>query len=447
MKSNPLHIFLVSLLVVASKTVHAQKRALSLRDALAMAAQSNKQLQVLTLEEIRRQEITRETKSRLLPSISASAAYSIYFNKQVIFLPGSFVNSNKPVQDVAVGGTSAINSFLSLNQPLLLETARLQTEAALISEKIQKEKTMDLQSQVALQVSVSYFDMLLMNSQVDLQQQSLLRNTKALEDARSLFAQGRSLKIDTLRSYIAVENLRSSISYLRNSIEVARIQLKRLIGLKEDVEIELSDSLEIETVESEFYTLNEALKTAEVNRRDIKMQLLTVDLEEKQLAVIKAERSPQISVLGQYQIQAQADDLRFGNYAWPRTSFLGLQLTVPLFNGNRTTAQINQAKNKVQQEAIRLEDLKDGINAELASVISRWKEAGRQLSIQKRTVEAAEINYTMIDERYKNGLNSRLELTDAELALTQAKINYLQAVYNLKVLQTELQQSLGLLKL
>lgn len=447
MKRNALNILLALLLLFANKNLHAQKRALSLTEALAMAAQGNKELQVQTLEEIRYKEITRETKSRLLPNISASGAYSRYFDRQVIFLPGSFAGTNKPVQDVAVGGKNAFNSFLSVNQPVLIETAHRQTEAAQINEKIQKEKTTDLQSQVALQISASYFNMLLMSSQLNLQEQSLLRNIRALEDARSLFAQGRSLKVDTLRSFIAVENLISSISYLRNNINVAAIQLKRLIGLNEGEEIELTDSLDIETDQSEFYRLSEALKTAEVNRQDIKMQKLTIDLEQKQLAAIKAERSPQISVVGQYQLQAQADDMKFGNYAWPRTSFLGLQLTVPIFNCYRTTSQINQAKIKVQQEKIRLNDLQEEIKAELASIISRWKEANTQLSIQKRTVEAAEVNYTMIDDRYKNGLSSRLELTDAELALTQAKINYLQAIYNLKVLHVQLQRSLGLLKL
>jgi len=447
MKRKILNILPALLLLFCSNTLRAQKKALSLAEALSMAAHGNKELQVQTLEESRHKEITNETKSRLLPDISASAAYSHYFDRQTIFLPGSFTGSNKPVQDVAVGGKNGFNSFLSFAQPVLKESTHRQTEASVINEKIQKEKTTDLQSQVALQVSTGYFNILFLNSQINLQEQSLLRNIKALEDARSLFARGRSLKVDTLRSYIAVENVRSSISNLKNNIEVAGIQLKRLIGLNGEEEIELIDSLNIETDQSGFYRVSEALNTAELNRHDIKMQKLTVDLEQKQLAVIKAERSPEISVVGQYQLQAQADDMRFGNYTWPRTSFLGLQLSIPIYNGNRTTSQINQEKIKVQQEKIRLNDLRDKINAELASIISRWKEANTQLSIQKTTVEAAELNFTMINDRFVNGLSSRLELTDAELALTQAKINYLQAVYNIKVLHMQLQQSLGLLRL
>lgn len=447
MKRKFLNILLALLLLFSGKALHAQKRNLSLAGALTLAAKGNKELQVQTLEEIRYQEITRETQSRLLPNISANAAYSRYFDRQVIFMPGSFAGTNKPVQDIAVGGKNAFNGFLSLSQPLFMENVRRQKQAAVISEKIQKEKTTDLQSQLAFQISASYFNLLLMNSQLNLQEQSLSRNVRALEDTKSLFAQGRSLKVDTLRSYIAVENLKSSISYLRNNIEVSSIQLKRLIGLNEVAEIKPTDSLNVERDQAGFYTLDEALKTAELNHHAIRLQKLSIEQGQKQLAVSKAERLPQASVVGQYQVQAQADNLNLGNYSLPRTSFLGFQLTVPIFSGNRTTSQINQARIKVRQEKIRLDDLQEEMNAELAAIISRAKEANTQLVVQKTTVKAAELTYTMTNDRYKNGLSSRLELTDAELALTQGKINYLQAVYNIKVLHVELQRSLGLLKL
>ncbi|MCX2452012.1 TolC family protein [Pedobacter sp. PLR] len=447
MKRKILNIPLALLLLFSGKALHAQERELSLAEALAMAAKGNKELQIQTLEEIRYKEITRETKSRLLPGISATAGYSRYFDRQVIFLPGTFAGTTNPVQDVAVGGKNAFNGFLSLNQPVFMENARRQKQAAELNEKIQKEKTTDLESRLAFQISASYFDLLLMNSQLSLQQQSLSRNNRALVDTRALFAQGRSLKVDTLRSYIAVENLRSSISYLRNNIEVSGIQLKRLIGLNEAVEIKPTDSLNVEQDQAEFYTLDQALKTAELNRHDIRLQKLSIEQQEKQLSVSKAERLPQASIIGQYQLQSQADNLSLGSYTVPRTSFLGFQVTVPIFNGNRTNAQINQARIKVRQENIRLNDVKEEMNAELAAIISRWKEANAQLHIQKTTVDAAELNYTMMNDRYQNGLSSRLELTDAELALTQGKINYLQSVYHLKVLYVELQRSLGLLKL
>ena len=83
----------------------------------------------------------------------------------------------------------------------------------------------------------------------------------------------------------------------------------------------------------------------------------------------------------------------------------------------------------------------------MAAIISKWNEAIAQLEIQKTTVSSAELNYQMNEGRFKNGLGSRLELTDADLALTQARINRLRATYNLRMLYTEMQHSLGLLDL
>lgn len=448
MTKTNLHIVLALLLLFSSKELYAQKRSLSLSEALKLATKGNKELQIQILEELRYKEITKETKGRMLPNISANAAYSHYFDRQVIFLPGSFAGTTKPVQEIAVGGLNTFNSFLSLNQPVLMQGIRRQKKVSETDEKIQKENTNDLQSQLALQISSRYLNMVLMNSQLDLQEQSLTRNIRALEDTRSLFAQGRGQKVDTLRSYIAVENLKSSISYLKNNIEVAGIQLKRLIGLNDSELIEPTDSLDISVDQLVFDKLSDSLiRTAESNRHDIKLQRLSTEQQQNRLNVIKAEYLPQLSVVGQYQLQAQADDLKLGNYNWPRTSFLGMQLTIPIFNGNMTSARINQAKINIQQETIRQADLKDEINAELASIISRWKEANAQLQIQKITVGAADLSYAMMNDRYKNGLASRLELTDAELALTQSRLNYLQAVYNLKMLYVELQRSLGLLKM
>jgi outer membrane protein len=449
MKINNQYIVIMLLMISSANVSQAQKRMLSLTDALAMAKHGNKAMQVQVLEEIRAKEMTRETRGGLLPSISANVGYSYYFDRQIIFMPGSFAGTAKPVQDIAVGGRNAYNGLVSLHQPILAPATHQLTKASKINENIQDEKTADLQSRVALQIATRYLDILMMKCQLDLLEQSLQRNIKALQDSRSLLAQGRGLKSDTLRSFVAVASLNSSVSYLKNNVEVSGMELKRLIGLEDPREIEWSDNLDlnINTNQREFYQVDEALQIAWKNRKDLNIQKLTIELQQKKSNAIQAELLPRLSFIGQYQLQAQADDIRFDQYAWPRTSFLGLQLTIPVFNGNRTKSQINQAKIKTQQEEIRLNDLKEEVKTELATIISKWKEAIAQLDIQETTVKSAELNHQMIDDRFKNALGSRLELTDAELSLTQAKIDYLNAVYNLRMLHVSLQHALGLLNL
>ncbi|AVF48468.1 transporter [Elizabethkingia anophelis] len=444
------HILIITLLLlVGSRPLFAQKKELSIQEALTMARQGNKTLQIQILEEKRATEQIRESKGRLLPDISAGVAYSYYFDRQNIFLPGSFAGTNKAVQEVAVGGRNAFNGFVSLYQPVMDLGLHRLTEASRINEKIQTEKTEDLKSRIALGVSTRYLGILMMKRQLTLLEQSYERNLRALKDSRALLAQGKGLKADTLRSYIAVENIRSSVSYLKNNIEVSGMELKRLIGLEDTRELELTDQLEseIKTDRTDFLNVSEALEIAEINRNDLSVQELIIAMQQQKLYTIKAELLPKIALIGQYQIQAQADNLKFNNYAWPRTSFLGLQISVPIFNGGQSKSRINQARILTQQEQVRLNDLKDEIKTTLASIISKWKEATSQLEIQVTTVQSAELNHQMTEDRFKNGLGSRLELTDAELALTQAKINYLQAVYNLRILHTELQHALGVLEL
>ncbi|HFK5596813.1 TPA: TolC family protein [Elizabethkingia anophelis] len=444
------HILIITLLLlVGSRPLFAQKKELSIQEALTMARQGNKTLQIQILEEKRATEQIWESKGRLLPDISAGVAYSYYFDRQNIFLPGSFAGTNKAVQEVAVGGRNAFNGFVSLYQPVMDLGLHRLTEASRINEKIQTEKTEDLKSRIALGVSTRYLGILMMRRQLTLLEQSYERNLRALKDSRALLAQGKGLKADTLRSYIAVENIRSSVSYLKNNIEVSGMELKRLIGLEDTRELELTDQLEseIKTDRTDFLNVSEALEIAEINRNDLSVQELVIAMQQQKLYATKAELLPKIALIGQYQIQAQADNLKFNNYAWPRTSFLGLQISVPIFNGGQSKSRINQARILTQQEQVRLNDLKDEIKTTLASIISKWKEATSQLEIQVTTVQSAELNHQMTEDRFKNGLGSRLELTDAELALTQAKINYLQAVYNLRILHTELQHALGVLEL
>lgn len=449
MKRNIVYIATALTLLSSVNGLYAQKNKLTLSDALEMAKEGNKTLQIQMLEEINTKEVTKETKNGFLPSISANAGYSYYINRQVIFLPGSFAGSTKPVQDITVGGKNVYNAYVSLYQPIIAPNKLQQVKIAKLNEQLESEKTADLSSRVAYNVSLYYLDMLMMNRQLDLLEESLQRNKRALKDSRSLYEQGRGLKSDTLRSSIAVSNLKSSVSYLKSTIDVSAIELKRLIGTDDLGEIELTDNLDLgeKSNVNDLYQIDEAIEIAQKNRKELIIQQLSINLQEKKTKIIQAEQLPQLSLVGQYQVQAQEDNMDFGQYVLPRTSYLGVQLTVPVFSGNRIKSQINQSKIKTQQEKIRLDDLNEKVKTELSTILNKQTEGYAQLQIQQNTVELAALNQQMIEDRFKNGLGSRLELTDAELALTQAKISYLNAIYNLRILDLELRFALGLISL
>lgn len=438
---------LLLVFTLTSNNVTAQQKSLSLEDALAIGKENNKALQAKMLDTKSASEVTKIARSNMLPTVSASGSYSYYFDRQATFLPGAFTgNESEPVVDVAVGGKNAFNTYLSLNQPIVSEAARRQIKGARINEAIQDLQVKDERGNLTLDVTLTYYKTLLVRESIALNKQSLNRNQRSLEDSRSLLLQGKSLKIDTLRNFIVVENLKTTINYLENQHNVLLIQLRQLLGMNDETMLLLTDSLSYNNEERYFATVQTLYQEAVQNRPDLQTKKLEVELNKNYLSRSRAERLPTLALVGAYQIQAQSDDRSFASYRWPKTSFIGLQASVPIFAGNKANSRIRYSSIQLQKSQLLLDDATEKAKTEVVTLENNLKEIFQRLAIHERTVEAAEINYRIVNDRYRNGLSSRLELSDAELALTEAKTNQLNSVFNVKVAKLQLDKALGLLQ-
>ena len=442
MKTQILKLVVILLVFTSGINVMAQK-AISLEEAIALASQGNKALKIQNLEELRVKQAVKQAKSAWLPNVAFNGNISRYFDRQVIFLPGSFAGTDKDVQEVRVGGLYQYNSAVTFNQTLFSMKSNQEVKASLLEEKIEKEKTGDLVSRLIHEVTKTYYQVLLTQNQLVLLEKSLQRNEKALKDAKSLFLQGKGLKNDTLRSFINVENLKTSIAYQLSTIEIAKTQLKQLIGVNEKEDLALVDSLSLNDDSDELNVFDDEISVEDLKRHDLEIQKLAIELEERRLATVKAIQSPEISFMGQYQLQSQSDEEKLKNQTWHNTSFIGVNISIPIFSGGKMNSKVKQSQLKLEQEKIKKEDLYDYVKLELATILNNWNNAKLLYETQKRTVEAAEVNYAMNNQRYSNGIGSKLEVVDAELALTSSQVTYLQAIYNLKMSKIELQRALG----
>lgn len=437
---------LIALLLPAPNSLaQAQSLRLSLQQAIDYARQNNRTLQAQQLESQRSEQATREARSYLKPSLIGAAQYAYYLSRQTIFLPGSFVGQPEvPVKDVAVGGKNAFNGVLTASQPILAPVYRVGIVTALMMAKLVDEQTADAQSKLTRQVDLAYYAILFLREQVRLQQQSLLRNQRVLADARTLLMQGRALPVDTLRSFVQVQTLRPRINALNSSIRLAQANLKTLLGLPVETTVELSDSLTNQTL-TELPTMNlaQAVDQARERRPDIRQQELAVRLSDLQLTKAHADQRPTLTAVGQIQLQSQTDDWRLTRHNWPATSFVGLQLNVPLFAGGRADTRIQSAQVGRRQSELRLMHLGEQVRNELDVRLTTLTDAHANWQIQRQTVQAASGAYQVMNDRFQHGLATRLELTDAELGLTQANTDLLQAVYEVHRARVNLDEALG----
>lgn len=437
----------ISVALFTTINLQGQERKLTLDEALTIARENNKTLKVETLEAKSAHEETNVSKAALLPTISASGGYSYYFHRQVIFMPGSFTgNETEPVVDVAVGGKNVFNTYISLHQPIVSEAARRQVKVSQISESIDKLDVNEHRANLMVDVTSSYYKVLLIQESIELNKQSLERNLRSLDDSRMLLLQGKSLKIDTLRNFIIAENLRTNIGFLENERNVLLLHLQQLLGIGQDERLLLTDSLKHDTEVRYFGAVEALYADAIQNRPDIQIKKLNIELGRNKLNQSRAQRLPTLSLVAAYQIQAQADDRNIESYRWPKTSFVGLQANVPIFSGNSINSRVRQSNIQLESSMLSLEDATEKATTEIASLQSNLKERFQRLSVQERTVQAAEMNFRIVNDRYKNGLSSRLELSDAELALTEAKMNRLNLIFSVKIAKLQLDKALGILQ-
>lgn len=437
-------IIMIAFLAIGS-AVKGQTLSLTLEEALRIANENNRSLKTQRLEQDLSREKIKESSGKFRPSISANTGYSYFFDRQVVFMPGSFVGENQqPVVDIAVGGRNAFGASMGLHQPIISTTLKNQLNSSRISHTIQETVTADIESDLKIEVSSIYNKLLYNDAVIKVYNQSLEYNNKALNDSKMLLKQGKSLVIDTLQNYIRVENVKTHLSYLHSQHHVLMLQLSNSLGLDDDFDIILLDSLTLSNIPVYQFTEDEDnFFRALESRTDIRLHQLYVELNKSNVMEAQSRRLPTLAAVAEYSVQMQADDLINDSYSWPKTSFVGLQLNMPVFLGNRVNSQVKQSKILLEQSQIQLENSKENAKTEVALILSKLNDAIKRLNLNEKIVQSASKSYEIVSNRYSLGLSSRLELTDAELSLNQAKLNSLQAVFDIKTTNLELDRAIG----
>ena len=425
----------------AIQTSNAQQK-LSLNDAVTLAVEHNPEIEAsnLEIEKSKQQKII--SRSLFLPSVTASAQANHYFKLNPFFGFGEAAPEGGKIPYGRFGGEDQFAALLSAVQPLYnpqafpsIRHSRLKEEESRLELNATRVSTLSAVKQTYLQI-------LVLNERIKLQRESINRNQRVLKDARSLFIQGKGLRVDTLRAYTSVKNLEPDLLRLNYAIETSKLQLKALIGIDSVQDIVLSDSLFLPdpgTIPEE----EEVYNAAKNNNPSYRLLNLQEQLNEQQVSIASAARLPVVSAVGQYQLQSQTNNFEYGNAHYPSASFVGLQLSVPLFTGLSNQAKVKQAHITKEQTAVRSKYAYEQLRSSVHQVVADSHESLARLQTTVDVKETAQLSYNIVQYRYKRGVSSRLELTDAELELTTAQSNYLEAVYDYLSARIALQRIMG----
>lgn len=443
--------FLALLVAFFSLTLpaSAQVRRIGLDDAVKVALEQNRDLKVARLESEKSAQKVREARGGLLPTLTASANATHSFQSAQFLANATsaiFAPAGTPVRSgfslITLQNINTFSAGLSLTQPLFQGAVYSGLRVAAIVDESSAEALTNTRAAVITDVKKAYYNVLIAAEVLNLQQQSLARSEDALADARALFKQGVVGDIDTLRAFVAMKNVQPALIKARTNVKVAKTLLCVRMGLPQTEPLELSDTLNLG--EMSALPAEDAAYAEAVDRRpDVRGLALSAQIAAEQVSAEFAAHLPSLAAVAQFQVLTQSDTWDFGTYRWPSNSSVGLQLSVPIFSGFRTDARVQQATLALQQSQTQLDNVKEILRSEITLALSAVEESRERILVQQQTVASAERSYAITRNRRQQGVGSQLELTDAELALNQAKTNYLQAVNDYLAAKTDLEKSLG----
>lgn len=430
---------IVGLLLLSE--LHAQEN-LSLEDALHLARQHNPELRHSSLEIDKAAQEKVIARSLFLPSVHAGAQANHYFQLPAFFGFGENDEGGK-IPYGRFGGKDQFGASVAAVQPLYNPLAYPAYAHAQLRQKEVALSDRAKEIEVLSDVQTTYLRILVLQEQIRLTQESIQRNEKVLQDSRVLFIQGKGLRVDTLRAYTSVKNLEPDLVRLTYAIETGKLQLRTLMGVDSLSDFILTDSLTIpfpENIPAEEMVYQQVMS----NNPSFQILKLKTQLAKQDVRVAASYRKPELSLVAQYQVQMQTNDLEYGNAHYPSTSFLGLNLSVPIFTGLSGRARVRRAELSTQQSELDVYYAAEGLKAQVHQAIANNKEALLRLENTAIVQETAQLSYDIVQYRYKSGISPRLELADAELALSTAQSNYLEAVYDYLHARIELKKLTGM---
>ncbi len=432
---------LLLLLAVASGHLRAQTGPLSLEQAIQRSKQQNRLLKADSLNIAAAQQQVRVSKSQLLPQVGLGAQLDHYFQRPVAFGFGTASSPGK-IPSMRLGGDQQLSASLGLVQPIFAPGASAQLAGSRLEEEKSRLGYAFTEADVVAEVKRTYLRILVLQKRLHLQEESIVRNRKALDDARSLLAQGRALRIDTLRSYTTLRNLEPEVLRIGYAIALSEQQLNLLMGKPVTEAVVLNDSLSFNAAEQ--IPADSSLYSNSLARRaDVRMLDLDRSIREREISVARSAFLPSVNLVSQYQLATQTNRFRLADASYPPVFFVGAQVSVPLFAGFGRSSRVKKAEIARKQAGITYLNATEQLKNDVKQVLSALDEARKRITTQLNVNEVAETSYSITQFRYSRGIASRLELIDAELALTTAKSNYLEAVYDYQSAKIELERVRG----
>ena len=452
--------------------------ALSLDEALRLAAGSSESITLARAGEQRARGQVAQARAAMLPQIGSTLNWQKQLENQFAAISKRASNGSssgtgtKDTTSSTGGAASSItrifaseynfNLGLTASQPLFnggrvaagIKAARAGRESAEIG-------ITSAQAQVMLDVTQAYYDALLSDRLLTIADSTIVQAERTLRQVQLTRSVGSASEFELIRARVTRDNQRPGWLQARTTRDLAYVRLRQLLNLADDRAVTLSDSIaesalptaaapdapvtSVNVAAATVLMLDPAVQarvartlaafdTGSARRAPVRQALKGIEVAQLQLKAVRAQRLPSIAATSSYQRLAYPTNIlpkSLGDF-FPNWS-VGIGLSFPLVGGGRLEGEILAAQASVIEAQQRLKLAQEGAALDARATSAKLMEAEAAWQASVGTAEQAQRAYEIAEVRFREGISTQLELSETRVQLQQALANRARAARDLQV--------------
>ncbi len=424
-RARAIYCLLAVAILMQSRTLFAQETQnileLGLEQAYNLALEQNTKVVNARLDtEIAKKRIWESTASGL-PQVDLSAQYTNIFKVPV----AQFPNPDGTISEVPLGVLENTTVDLSVSQLIFSGPYIIGLRASRVYAKVTSQQLQLSEQEVKAMVAESYYMILIAEQNADILSKNLETMEQLLTETEAMNQQGFTSKTDVDQLRVNIINVRNAKTESERSLELAYKMIKYQLGIPFETEIVLTQ--EIESFVDQIDVQELAGLQFDISQ-NLNYQIMETQQKLSKLdwQLSKTEYLPTISAFYQHQEKVNKPDFDFSN-----PNIFGITASLPIFSSGLRYAKMKQKRFAYDQAINSLNDLERGLDLQVSQAKSDLKTSFATYLSKKENLELSNTIYKRVEEKYKNGMASSLELTQVQNQKLTSQIDYFSSIFTL----------------
>ncbi len=428
------HLLLTILLCICSFTIHAQEK-ITLEEAIEIALSESNTIKIADMTIEKTGYAKKGAYSALYPNISATGNYQRTLKKQVMAMEMA-----GQAMEIEVGMSNNVSAGITAAMPLVNAQLWQSLKLSALDVELAIEQARSSKISLVSQVKQSFYAVLLAKEAYNVYKEVYDNAQKNFEDVEKKYNVGKASEFEYLRAKVNVNNAEPEVFNAESSVELAIWQLKAIMGIDLNTELDVEGELKDYTEELTVMTLAASDTVSFENNTNLLQLRLQDEMLSQTIKMTKFQYIPTLSASFAYNYNAMGNTF---DMSWNPYSVVALSLNIPIFDGFSKRNNIRQYKKTQDILRLNIEDTERNLNIALENYRDQMNTSVKRFTAAEATLEMAQKSYDISEKMYEVGKATLVELNDAQLALTQAQLTMSQAIYQFMINKASIEELMG----